>query len=89
MARDGQVRLWQLPTSHYSEKVRWALEHKRIAHTRRTPLAVPHFMVARALTRGAVTTFPVIELARFTSREGYRWVLKMYRRHRRAGEEPG
>ena len=59
---DGDVRLWHLPTSHFSEKVRWALDHKRIAHTRRTPLAVPHFVVARVLTRGAVTTFPVIEL---------------------------
>jgi glutathione S-transferase len=62
MTRDRQVRLWHLPSSHYSEKVRWALDHKRIAHTRRTPLAVPHFVVARALTRGAVTTFPVVEL---------------------------
>ena len=59
---NGQVRLWHLPSSHFSEKVRWALEHKRIAHTRRTPLAVPHFVVARVLTRGAVTTFPVVEL---------------------------
>ena len=31
---DGHVRLWHLPSSHYSEKARWALEHKRIAHTR-------------------------------------------------------
>jgi glutathione S-transferase len=59
---NGQVRLWHLPSSHYSEKVRWALEHKRIAHTRRTPTTVPHFVVARALTRGAVRTFPVLEL---------------------------
>jgi glutathione S-transferase len=59
---NGHVRLWQLPTSHFSEKVRWALEHKRIAHTRRTPLLVPHFVLAGVLTRGAVRTFPVIEL---------------------------
>lgn len=59
---NGQVRLWHLPTSHYSEKVRWALDHKRIGHTQRTPLAIPHFVVARVLTRGEVTTFPVIEL---------------------------
>jgi glutathione S-transferase len=58
----AHVRLWHLPSSHYSEKVRWALEHKRIAHTRRTPLAVPHFVVARALTRGAIDTFPIVEL---------------------------
>ena len=59
---NGQVRLWHLPSSHFSEKVRWALEHKRIAHVRRTPLVVPHFVVARALTAGAVGTFPVAEL---------------------------
>jgi glutathione S-transferase len=59
---DMTVRLWHLPSSHYSEKVRWALEHKRIPHTQRTPLAIPHFVVAWALTRGEVQTFPVIEL---------------------------
>jgi glutathione S-transferase len=26
--------LWHIPRSHYSEKVRWALDHKRIAHRR-------------------------------------------------------
>jgi glutathione S-transferase len=55
-------RLWHLPTSHFSEKVRWALEHKRIAHTRRVPLLAPHIAVARVLTRGGVGTFPVLEL---------------------------
>ena len=24
--------LWHIPLSHYSEKVRWALDHKGIAH---------------------------------------------------------
>src|SRR5262247_2309714 len=27
--------LWHIPFSHYSEKVRWALDHKGIAHRRR------------------------------------------------------
>jgi hypothetical protein len=27
--------LWHIPLSHFSEKVRWALDHKRIAHNRR------------------------------------------------------
>src|SRR5215467_1039354 len=27
--------LWHIPLSHYSEKVRWALDHKGIAHRRR------------------------------------------------------
>jgi glutathione S-transferase len=26
--------LWHIPLSHYNEKVRWALDHKRIAHHR-------------------------------------------------------
>lgn len=29
--------LWHIPLSHYSEKVRWALDYKRIAHRRRAP----------------------------------------------------
>jgi glutathione S-transferase len=58
----AHVRLWHLPTSHFSEKVRWALEHKRVAHTRHLPRAVPHFVVARLLTGGQVRTFPVLQL---------------------------
>jgi glutathione S-transferase len=27
--------LWHIPLSHYSEKVRWALDYKRLAHRRR------------------------------------------------------
>ncbi len=27
--------LWHIPFSHYSEKVRWALDYKRVAHRRR------------------------------------------------------
>ena len=27
--------LWHIPLSHYSEKVRWALDYKGIAHQRR------------------------------------------------------
>lgn len=27
--------LWHIPLSHFNEKVRWALDHKRIAHRRR------------------------------------------------------
>jgi glutathione S-transferase len=40
--------LWHIPLSHFSEKVRWALDHKRIAHNRRVlgPEA------PRALARG-------------------------------------
>lgn len=61
--RTDRPRLWHLPSSHFSEKVRWALDHKRVPHTRRTPLMVPHIAVARVLTRGAIDTFPVLQLA--------------------------
>lgn len=58
----AQPRLWHLPSSHFSEKVRWTLDHKRIPHTRRVPLVVPHFVVSLALTGGESHTFPVLEL---------------------------
>ncbi len=54
--------LWQIDISHYSEKARWALAHKGIAHRRRAPLPGAHIPIALWLTRGANSTFPVIEL---------------------------
>jgi glutathione S-transferase len=54
--------LWQIDISHYSEKVRWALEHKGVDHVRRTPLPGSHIPIALVLTRGAQPTFPVMEL---------------------------
>jgi glutathione S-transferase len=52
--------LWQLRLSHYNEKVRWALDHKRISHVRRSLLPAAHAVVARRLT-GEPTT-PVLTL---------------------------
>lgn len=54
--------LWQIEISHYSEKVRWALEHKGVAHVRRTPLPGTHIPIALAMTRGEQMTFPVMRL---------------------------
>jgi glutathione S-transferase len=54
--------LWQIDISHYSEKVRWALEYKRIDHVRRTPLPGGHIPIAFALTRGQQVTFPVLTM---------------------------
>lgn len=54
--------LWQIEVSHYSEKVRWALEHKGVDHVRRTPLPGTHIPIALALTRGAQPTFPVMQI---------------------------
>ena len=47
--------LWQLELSHYNEKVRWALDYKRIAHVRRSLLPGLHVVVARRLTGGDTT----------------------------------
>jgi glutathione S-transferase len=61
-SNEGLPVLWQLEISHYSEKVRWALEHKRIAHVRRSPLPGVHMPVALWLTRGATASLPLLEL---------------------------
>jgi glutathione S-transferase len=53
--------LWQIKVSHYNEKVRWALDYKRIPHRRLAPM--PLFGTVPAawlMTRG--TTFPVLRL---------------------------
>ena len=39
--------LWHIPFSHYSEKVRWALDYKGIAHRRRVPPLYPRDTSAR------------------------------------------
>jgi glutathione S-transferase len=54
--------LWQLEISHYSEKARWALAHKGVAHRRRSPLPGTHIAVALMLTRGKEKTFPVLQM---------------------------
>lgn len=53
--------LWQLQLSHFNEKVRWALDHKRVPHVRRSlPLGV-HRVAAKRLTGDTATT-PVLTL---------------------------
>ena len=54
--------LWQIPVSHFSEKVRWALERKGIEHERRSPPPPSHIPIALWLTRGGCHTFPVLVL---------------------------
>lgn len=58
----GKPVLWQISISHYSEKARWALDHKRVDHVRRAPLPGTHIPIALWLTRGAHPTFPVLQL---------------------------
>jgi glutathione S-transferase len=54
--------LWHLPLSPYSEKVRWALDYKRIPHTRRAAVPGLHIPLALALTGGRAWTLPVMEI---------------------------
>jgi glutathione S-transferase len=53
--------LWQLQLSHYNEKVRWALDYKRVPHVRRSLLPGPHIRTAQRLT-GDTSTTPVLTL---------------------------
>jgi len=57
-----RLTLWHIPISHYSEKVRWALDYKGVEHERRAPQPPSHMVVALALTRGRHKTFPVLRL---------------------------
>jgi glutathione S-transferase len=52
--------LWHLDVSHYNEKVRWALDFKGIAHTRRAIPPGIHMAVATAMARQS--TLPVLVL---------------------------
>jgi glutathione S-transferase len=52
--------LWQLQISHYNEKVRWALDYKRIPHTRRSMLPGVHRLMARKLA--GIDTSPVLTI---------------------------
>src|SRR5262245_4445873 len=51
--------LWHIPLSHFSEKVRWALDYKRIAHRRRVLGPDYLFRAWRATGRG---TLPILFL---------------------------
>ena len=53
------IRLWHLDVSHYNEKARWALDHKRIPHVRRAVMAGSQARVAKRLWGG--TTVPVMK----------------------------
>src|SRR6478672_8414156 len=53
--------LWQLQISHYNEKVRWALDYKRIPHTRRSMMPGFHRLITKRLA--GVDTSPVMQFA--------------------------
>ena len=52
--------LWQLAYSHFSEKVRWALDYKGIAHERRDLL--PGLHIPRTLLLTRQKKLPVLEI---------------------------
>jgi glutathione S-transferase len=52
--------LWHLPISHFSEKVRWALDWKRVPHRRRIMPPGLHPLGGLLLTGGQVYTMPVL-----------------------------
>src|SRR3954469_2199582 len=52
--------LWQLQISHYNEKVRWALDYKRIPHTRRSMLPGIHQLILKR--KAGVIASPVLEV---------------------------
>jgi glutathione S-transferase len=62
-ASNGTPILWHINISHYSEKVRWALDHKRVPHKRRA-VSIPglHIPASILLTRGGSHTFPLLEI---------------------------
>ncbi|MCG7198244.1 glutathione S-transferase family protein [Marinobacter pelagius] len=54
------VRLYQFAISHYSEKARWALDHKGIRYQPVTLLPGQHVKTIRALT-GKTSSVPVLD----------------------------
>jgi len=51
--------LYQLAISHYCEKIRWALDHKRLPH--RTATLLPGLHVAKMKRKGLKSSLPVLE----------------------------
>lgn len=62
VSSNDRPTLWHIPVSHFSEKARWALDHKRVAHRRRAPVPPSHMVISRWLTRGSSYTFPVLSI---------------------------
>jgi glutathione S-transferase len=50
--------LWHLKVSNFNEKVRWALDYKRVPHRRRAAVPGLHRWIAARLTGGR--TFPIL-----------------------------
>jgi glutathione S-transferase len=70
--------LWHFCISHYNEKVRWALDHKRWPH-RRTAL-VPGFHTLRVQSLSGQSKLPVLELGDRALIESPRIIEELERR---------
>jgi glutathione S-transferase len=79
--------LWHLKVSHYNEKVRWALDHKRVPHVRRAVEPGRHRALARRLTGSP--TFPVLELDGVAIGDSTRIIEAVEHRHPEPPLYPG
>ncbi len=78
---DSLPTLWHLEVSHFSEKARWALAHKDVAHRRRAPVPGAHIPVALFLTRGSHATFPILQLGGRTIGDSSAVIAALEERH--------
>lgn len=63
------IQLYQFAISHFSEKVRWALEYKDLAYTPEFLLPGMHTKTIRGLTGQRVTSVPVLVDNRYVFQE--------------------
>jgi glutathione S-transferase len=55
------LRLYQFAISHYCEKIRWALDYKKLNYETTNLLPGQHVKTVQRLTRGAGASVPVLE----------------------------
>lgn len=70
--------LWHIPLSHYNEKVRWALDHKGIAHRRRVAPSDYLFRAWRATGQGKL---PVLWIDGRAIADSTRIIAELEARH--------
>jgi glutathione S-transferase len=82
MGAGSSPTLWHISISHYSEKARWALDHKQVPHKRRA-VSIPglHIAASMLLTRGTSHTFPVLELDGRTIGDSTEIIAALEERH--------
>jgi glutathione S-transferase len=76
-----EPRLFQIKISHYSEKARWALAHKRVTYESSYPPPGAHMLIAMWLTRGEMKTLPVLQLDGERIGDSSRIIAELERRY--------